>query len=170
MNGGFSASFIWCLIRIHLQHRDEDTPDYLRKQMKRKGKLRWSTSFTDPGEIIVEISGRFEFHTEENMRAAFGDDWKTQKGMLQRGRDFKDFGPIESTGDTAEGESKDLTSGVSGILANPPGPTPPDLQLLISGYQSLSKKSKAKFHTHLGFSKIDTAMNGQEKSVVRASS
>nr|QYW05756.1 MAG: hypothetical protein 1 [Partitiviridae sp.] len=164
INGGFSTSFIWCLLRIYLRRRDEDTADHLTREFNRGKGIYWSTSHTDPSEVMVRINGRYEYHSVDVMYDVFGSDWMDRKELKRRGRDFQDFKDVEFESASGSGEAKSLKFGASGILENPqptPGLGP---QELMTEFRKLSKKSRLRFRKLLHSSQDDSTMSGQEKS------
>lgn len=164
VNGGFSASFIWCLLRMHLGRRDEDTADHLMNEFRKGHGIYWSTSHTDPDEVMVRINGKYEYHSIDTMYDVFGKDWMEKPELRKRGRDFQDFRDVEFESAPLSGEVKDLKSGVSGILENPQ----PTRQLspldLMNAYKKLSPELQRKFRQlHHGW--LDEQnMSGQVKT------
>ncbi|APG75723.1 hypothetical protein 1 [Wuhan insect virus 34] len=164
VNGGFSASFIWCLLRIHLRRRDEDTADHLMREFSKGKGIYWSTSHTDPSEVIVRINGRYEYHSTDTMYDVFGNDWMNKTELKRRGRDFQDFKDVEFESAPVSGESRSLKSGGSGILESPQDSLPLSHQSLMKEYQKLSKDSKMKFRKSLGMWMEGPTTSGRVKS------
>nr|QVG74738.1 hypothetical protein 1 [Virus sp.] len=164
VNGGFSASFIWCLLRIHLKRRDEDTADHLMREFNKGKGIYWSTSHTDPSEVIVRINGRYEYHSTDTMYDVFGNDWMNKTELKRRGRDFQDFKDVEFESAHLPGESRSLKSGGSGILAKPQDMQALSHQSLMEEYRKLSKNSRRQFRKSLGMLRDDITTSGQEKS------
>nr|UCD55931.1 MAG: hypothetical protein 1 [Solemoviridae sp.] len=163
VNGGFSASFIWCLLRIHMRRRDEDTADHLMREFNRGKGIYWSTSYTDPTEVIVRINGKYEYHSTDTMYDVFGNDWMNRTELKRRGRDFQDFKDVEFESKPL-GEAQSLKSGGSGILESPQGTRTLSPQGLMQEYSKLSSKSRRRFRKSLGLLKEEATMSGQERS------
>nr|QVG74728.1 hypothetical protein 1 [Virus sp.] len=162
VNGGFSASFIWCLLRIYLRRMDEDTADHLMREFNLGKGIYWSTSHTDPTEVIVRINGKYEYHSTDVMYDVFGSDWMNKTELKRRGRDFQDFKDVEFEG-LNSGESKNLKSGVSGILEEPQVSPELSHRDLMNAYKRLSTKSRKKFRELSGLSPDAPTTSGQAR-------
>nr|QYW05758.1 MAG: hypothetical protein 1 [Partitiviridae sp.] len=167
VNGGFSASFIWCLLRMYLGRRDEDTADHLMNEFRKGRGIYWSTSHTDPSEVMVRINGKYEYHSIDTMYDVFGKDWMEKPELRKRGRDFQDFKDVQFES-SLSGEVKGLKSGGSGILENPQGTPQLNLPSLIDAYNKLSTKSRKKFHTSVGLLTAGPTTSGPVKTVSQA--
>lgn len=147
VNGGFSASYVWAMIRMVSGKRYE-TEEWIEGQYKagKKIKIRKTGS---PDETQVCIDGQYSIVQSSSLNKVFGTRWHDVDELSYGDpRGYEDY------------ESKSMESGEASSSTNPGGLSllarPGDLDLppqrsLINGYRKLSKRQQKEFRNSLGF-------------------
>lgn len=147
VNGGYSASFIWAILRMEENMQPESSEDWLRNEFSKENRLKWAIIGDDANQVMVFIRGRYETHKTSTMSNMFGTNWQEEREILPKhnrdyGKDgFYDEEDVE-TYESASGEALHSVSGASSGLVNPQPQYQQNLQSLISGFNKLSPKQR----------------------------
>lgn len=150
VNGGFSASYVWMLIKSHFRELpfapviNESSEDWLMGQYRAGNKIRHKSHF-DPEFVQVEVNGVYSAVRVTAMNATFGDQWRGTSELQQvRNRSYDD-GIMESAEPSGEDRASKPCPGGSNSVATTGDSVPPHVQNLISEYQALSKHYRRSF-------------------------
>nr|QZZ63346.1 hypothetical protein [Leuven Sobemo-like virus 2] len=169
VNGGYSASYAWAMLRSQLQQTPESSEDWLRSEFDRSQRIRWSTIGTQPDMVMVFVRGRYEEHSTNTMYSVFGENWSESPDILPRRR--RDFDvELESATPAVSGERTGLSSGGSSTSANPQPAMEPSLQDFVRKYESLSRTSRKQVRTFLGSLRQVETTSGQARPAAPANS
>lgn len=159
VNGGFSAHYVWMLVKGYLKIRDEaiyGTPKFLREQFEHGKTIRWQNSY-DPDYVQIYCDGKYSQVQRSSMFEAFGNEWEQDNEYSRKySREYHDNPDYYESvpAQTVSGEEKaaepclgaSCQQAVQGHLAQQ------YTQSIIAGYQKLSKKQRATFQKSLNLS------------------
>lgn len=106
VNGGYAASYVWCLVREQLLRQEpEGSEDWLISQFDSGRELRWEVNPTEPSMVRIQVNGEFSNILRTSLTKAFGNDWDDSqvirradvKARAKRGG-YRDF-EFESSGE-----------------------------------------------------------------------
>nr|WNT71144.1 MAG: hypothetical protein [Latepeofons virus] len=156
VNGGYSASYVWSLIRIALEQRFEASEDWLLGQFKAGKKIKWQRT-GDPDVVQVYVDGYYSAVEPSSMAKAFGVEWQNN-AVIEKTSKRMAYGDYESADFRLTAEK----SGASNISAETDGVKKPTLQDITAAYKKLSTKQKNSFQKSLGLCKSqESVMAGQ---------
>lgn len=140
VNGGYSSSYIWTMIRNRLKIRFEDSDTWLLGQYKAGRKIKYKLWGVD--EVVIEIGGTYSTVQKGSLVTAFGDTWDAVDGIIhiQNRRDYDDAVP-ESTGEANNLKHPGALSSSEKSQAS----SVSQHQQLIDAYANLPKKSQRNF-------------------------
>lgn len=138
LNGGYSASYVWSLLRLALNQRLESSDEWLLGQFKAGRRLTWRNT-GDPDLVQIVINGAYSVVERDSMSRAFGNNW-LDSDTIERATHEMSYGDYECT---AAGEANSSKSGVSSQLENTPALDQQSLQDIMNELQTLSKKQRA---------------------------
>lgn len=113
-NGGYSASYILCLLKHVFGVKDEDTADWLTTYVKDKHNVTWDNGYLDEEDVRVRVGGRYHIIKRDNMARVWGKDWA--QGINRSGKkqhyyeDVECKTPGETSGQASPGASSSLTN------------------------------------------------------------
>lgn len=146
INGGFSASYVWTLIRQEKGLRFESSEDWLLGQYRAGKKLRWSAA-GDPDYVQVVINGAYTNIETRSMLKAFGSDWQNNEVIEMVSRKSYDDSVMESAEVSGEAGSS-ILPGVLNAQSSDQALVELNLQNVINAYSRLSRKQKKSFQKH----------------------
>lgn len=169
VNGGYSASYLWCVIRFIQNNKFEDSDDWLMGQYKASNKI----SFKDWGldEVVVEISGKYSMVQRQSMVKAFGSGWQNDKGYIHaRDRTYDDRAQdmiLEAALPAVSGESNSSKrpgdSSIADMSQDSNKSSRPDLMTV---YSNLSPDYQRDFRKSLmAYDTLKKATPGQEVKI-----
>lgn len=129
VNSGFSASFVWLLVKEFLKARDESSEDWLLGQYKAGREVQWRehSDIDRAGEYVqVCINGQYSAVKFDSMNKAFGGRWRNSpRFSAKNSATYGDFEsrPIPSTSSVEpSGEANSSTHlGASSVLESAQG-------------------------------------------------
>lgn len=163
VNGGYSASYLWAILRVAVKQAPEDSDEWLMGQYKARNKIGYKVWGLD--EVAIDINGTFSVVTRSAMNRAFGAHWENDQGFLYAGseRSYNDVTP-EST---LSGESIDsLIPGASSIVEESQALVKSLPHELINAFATLSPELQKDFRKSL--SAYDTLRKATAGPVVKA--
>lgn len=150
VNGGFSASYAWMLVKKALNMRDESTSEYVENLYKSGKKFKWNRT-GDPDEVQLLVDGYYHTIPVASMVEAWGTDWEETANKRSTGsnrtRGYEDYesGETVVAAPPLSGESRAANLGASSVLAECPVSAPPNTHSLMEMYNKLSKTQRKNF-------------------------
>nr|UCW41647.1 hypothetical protein [Turkana Sobemo-like virus] len=150
VNAGFSASFVYSLIRAHLNIHYEESADFLQSQFTAGKKIRLRRMGLD--EVAVDINGKYSIVGIDAVVKVYGPDWEARGASIPVDKrvDFFDPTPERVLLPESAGSGELISSeqpGVSSISENSQDIDQSQLLTLINAFQNLSKRQQQAFRT-----------------------
>lgn len=158
VNGGYSASYVWCMIKLHYNLRFESSEDWLLGQYKAGRRMRWR-NVGDPDDVQINVNGTYSIVKRSSMNKAFGKNWEDNEVIEDRRHHYnwrdRDDGPsgsgrgLESVPESGESPCLETPGASSeGLIAQATVVHGP--QRLMEEYNKLSSKQRANFRRLIG--------------------
>lgn len=92
-NGGYSASYVLCMLKYHFKITDEDTAEWLETYVKDKRNVTWDNSYLDDEDVRVRVGGRYHVVKRDSMARVWGKDWARDVTWNRKGkyRHYEDY-------------------------------------------------------------------------------
>lgn len=149
VNGGFSASYVWTLLKVLMKERDEGSEDWLRATFQRGRKIRIDSKWGSPDEIRIQIGGRYSIVQKDSMNKAFGSDWSSKMSSIyELDSNWRQRGYDESISREGEANSS-KTPGASNGLAKSQDSTEASVIRLTNKLSRLSNSKTKRLLTLL---------------------
>nr|UGO57254.1 MAG: hypothetical protein 2 [Riboviria sp.] len=82
VNCGWSASYVWALLKSAAKIVEEDTEDWLDKEFSRGAKIRIDRGFLDPDEVRIQVNGRYANVSRAAFYSVFDKDYEEVGGWI----------------------------------------------------------------------------------------
>lgn len=160
VNGGYSASYIWALIRSYTGQILESSEDWLTREVNKAQRVRWSKHGSRKDHAFVFVQGRYEEHSDIVLSKVLGEDWTKQHDWAPskdnpRQRGYKDS--LES------GEASSLKSGGSSGMVTPQQQQDQNLLKLMRMFSQCSNKRLESVQSLLQAADVANNSSGQAK-------
>lgn len=167
VNSGYSASYVWMLVRQVLGLRFEDSDDWLMGQYKSGKRLKWN-HHGDPEFVQVCVNGLYSTVKTASMTKAFGNKWSDSDGLLEMSSE-RAYGDYESRVEVVKsGEaSSSMHLGVLSLQENSQASSQLIVPSVIAEYNKLSKKQQLAFRKSLGLQVKQMSVTNGPESVLQ---
>lgn len=148
VNGGYSASYVWMLVKAmdmvgrevtpEGSNKDSDTAQWMLGQFNNGKRIKWRTT-GEPGLCEIFLDGQYSRVWAASMAKAFGPTWQDSNEFDNKSfaRTYRDVAP-DSILESGEAKSS-LCPGVSSSLAKDQGLEEQNLPNVILELANLSK-------------------------------